>query len=62
MQSPNPDTDALGFGKYGMNSLLEGVNGKDMTKETNCLIQGLYSRRAPVQQLDLPDNPLPLGL
>ena len=45
-----------------MNGLLEGVNGKDMTKGANWLIQELYSLRVPVQQLDLPDNPLPLGL
>jgi len=62
MHSPDPDTDVPGFGKYGMNGLLEGVNGKDMTKGANWLIQELYSRQAPVQQLDLPDNPLPLGL
>lgn len=62
MHSPNPDTDAPGFGKHGMNGLLEGVNGKDMTKDANWLIQELYSGQVPVQQLDLPDNPLPLGL
>lgn len=62
MHSPDPDTDVPGFGKYGMNGLLEGVNGKDMTKGANSLIQELYSRQLPVQQLDLPDNPLPLGL
>lgn len=62
MHSPDPDTDVPGFGKYGMNGLLKGVNGKDMTKEANWLIQELYSRQASVQQLDLLDNPLPLGL
>ena len=62
MHSPDPDTDVPSFGKYGMNGLLEGVNGKDMTKDAIWLIQELYSRQPPVQQLTLPDNLLPLGL
>lgn len=45
-----------------MNGFPEGVNGKDMTKGIIRLIQELYSRQPPVQQLTLPDNLLPLGL